>query len=66
LINEFWDKGKWVGVSDSPCVDQAIVLYGAEVAVFLFDVEESSLVRAFRWSDRPSSEVFFDELPEFL
>jgi len=44
----------------------AIVLNGVEFAVFLFDVEESALVRAFRQSDRPSSEVFLDEFSEFL
>jgi hypothetical protein len=62
----FWDEGKQVGVSDSPFVDWAIVLYSAEVAVFLYNVEESTFVRAFIWADCPSCEVFLDEFSEFL
>jgi hypothetical protein len=47
-------------------IDRVIVLYGAEFAVFLLDVEESALVGAFRRVDRSSYEVFFDEFPKFL
>jgi len=66
VVDEFWDKGEWVGISDSPFVDWAIVLYSAEAAVLLLDVEESTFVRAFGWADHPLLAVFLDESSEFL
>lgn len=40
LVNEFRDEGEWVAVFDRHFVQLAVVLYGTEQAILLFDEEE--------------------------
>jgi hypothetical protein len=45
----------------SPLVNRSVVLYGLELPIFLFDVEEACFVVAFGRSDGPLFHVLYYE-----
>src|SRR6266702_3579070 len=47
---EVRDKGQWVLIVDSDCVDLPVVLYWSQLSIFLLDVEERGCVGGFGWS----------------
>ena len=51
-------------VFDHPGIHRSIVLDGPKFSVFLLDKEEGCCVGAFRWLDRSSCGVLFEELGE--
>jgi hypothetical protein len=44
---EFWNEWQWVAVADGMFIEAAVVLYGSEFTIFLFNEEEGGSVGAF-------------------
>ncbi len=65
MVDQGGDERERVAVFDRPGVYWLVVLDGPKFSIFLLDKEEGCGVGAFRWLDRSSSGVFFEELGEF-
>src|SRR5260221_5549835 len=65
-INGLRDKRRDVVILLGPTVDRSVVLDGTKFAIFLFDKEEVGGIRAPRFLDGPSPEVFSYKFVNFL
>jgi hypothetical protein len=66
VVYYLWNQRGDVSVFLCPFVERSIVLDRSELFVLFSDVEEVGTTRGFRYSNRSSLEVFFDDLSRFF